>query len=970
MGKLTHTVKGPIASFRSADITDIESLKLHFLPKQEGSGDPSPQNIRPITGWTGLNGYGAGFNVLPFDSVISEGYTRTLDGLTVTCLNGIAHITGDHNKSTWTNIIDFYSVWSSNPIVLPPGTYTASNGLTVVCKVDDADSYVNYGYTFTVEKQALVRGFYAAIMGEVTVDKYIPLVLTVGAERPKTYLPYKPIINIPITFPTGKNLLNTMDVNNLFVFDTVSPGRIDTVNVGTGNSNYVRFNQVFHAGTYTISGKISGPGVKAIRLLCSSQIASSIWNQYYNAYFIDVLVGGKWTFTVNEDFTIGVVFVIADGHGTEPGSIYDLQLEYGSEATDFEPWSPISAFYGGYIDPVAGEIVAEYVSKICDGTENGWNTNSTSGSNTRFHIAPSGLGLPKPVNSSTSLAKFSYFNSSSSPSSWNGFIGSTGNVLFFVPTGTASTVAEWKEYLSEHNLQICYKLATPIHIPIPAQDLKAFLDHNNFWSDTNDDTEVEYTFTDHLSKRKLIMNIPHVESASGPVASFNTDMKAPIKELKAYFTPVQEGSGDPSPENVRPIRGCTGVNVYESGINIISGEFTTGYIDLITGTKQYNASYIVSDYIPVTPLKSYYFKCPTVESYALDIAYYDKNKNYIGYADADGNVSCNTPGRSRKMPANCYFIRIDTKNSQYNNDICINYPALNTSYIAPNGIISVPIKFPAMKNLIDYEIGTTKRNNGVDYAVLPNYGINCQGTAVDYTSYGIESKTVQLRAGTYTFSVSGGVNVKTVFVKNGAYWFEISGSGKSSKTLSEEATIHFYVMVTRGTEVDETLFVQIESGSTATTYEPYTNTIYGGYIDLIKGELVKTHELINLKAAGKYSGDDYAFWYTSGIQTLDIINDGVLCNKCKLNINTSGKETYNSFTWYNNGIIRWTEIDTMEMTKEDYNIYLDTNPLIATYKLKTPIIYQLTPQTLKTLKSTNNIWSSANGPVSIKYWTH
>ena len=55
MGKLTHTVKGPIASFRSADVAPIESLKLHFLPKQEGSGDPSPTNIRPITGWTGCN---------------------------------------------------------------------------------------------------------------------------------------------------------------------------------------------------------------------------------------------------------------------------------------------------------------------------------------------------------------------------------------------------------------------------------------------------------------------------------------------------------------------------------------------------------------------------------------------------------------------------------------------------------------------------------------------------------------------------------------------------------------------------------------------------------------------------------------------------------------------------------------------------------------------------------------------------
>lgn len=33
----------------------LYDMKVSFLPKQEGSGDPSPTNIRPITGWTGLN---------------------------------------------------------------------------------------------------------------------------------------------------------------------------------------------------------------------------------------------------------------------------------------------------------------------------------------------------------------------------------------------------------------------------------------------------------------------------------------------------------------------------------------------------------------------------------------------------------------------------------------------------------------------------------------------------------------------------------------------------------------------------------------------------------------------------------------------------------------------------------------------------------------------------------------------------
>lgn len=50
MGKLTHTVSGSIASFKSADQAPINSLKIHFFPIQSGSGDPSPENIRPISG--------------------------------------------------------------------------------------------------------------------------------------------------------------------------------------------------------------------------------------------------------------------------------------------------------------------------------------------------------------------------------------------------------------------------------------------------------------------------------------------------------------------------------------------------------------------------------------------------------------------------------------------------------------------------------------------------------------------------------------------------------------------------------------------------------------------------------------------------------------------------------------------------------------------------------------------------------
>lgn len=50
----TATATGSVASFWSPKVAAIKSLKVYFEPKQAGEGDPSPDNVRPIEGWTGV----------------------------------------------------------------------------------------------------------------------------------------------------------------------------------------------------------------------------------------------------------------------------------------------------------------------------------------------------------------------------------------------------------------------------------------------------------------------------------------------------------------------------------------------------------------------------------------------------------------------------------------------------------------------------------------------------------------------------------------------------------------------------------------------------------------------------------------------------------------------------------------------------------------------------------------------------
>lgn len=53
-------------------------------------------------------------------------------------------------------------------------------------------------------------------------------------------------------------------------------------------------------------------------------------------------------------------------------------------------------------------------------------------------------------------------------------------------------------------------------------------------------------------------------SGSGEIVSFETDSENVFTKLQVDLEPTQEGSGDPSPSNVRPIRGHSGVTVYDS----------------------------------------------------------------------------------------------------------------------------------------------------------------------------------------------------------------------------------------------------------------------------------------------------------------------------------------------------------------------------------------------------------------------
>lgn len=121
-----------------------------------------------------------------------------------------------------------------------------------------------------------------------------------------------------------------------------------------------------------------------------------------------------------------------------------------------------------------------------------------------------------------------------------------------------------------------------------------------------------------------------VGTASGDMASFSDGADGlPLKSLMIKLNPVQEGEGDPSPSNNRPMIGWTGANVTRTGKNLCPPFTATlsAYIPINFG--------IVSEYTLSSDLET-----PKAIIYA-----YDSEKNFIART-AGAEVNPRTFGKA------------------------------------------------------------------------------------------------------------------------------------------------------------------------------------------------------------------------------------------------------------------------------------------------------------------------------------
>lgn len=149
-----------------------------------------------------------------------------------------------------------------------------------------------------------------------------------------------------------------------------------------------------------------------------------------------------------------------------------------------------------------------------------------------------------------------------------------------------------------------------------------------------DDTTAQLGKT--WSSLTIVDRLAPAFEASGPVVTCNPVKGYPLNVV-SQIVPVQEGSGDPSPENVRPIKGWAEANLWVGGKNVFNKDNYFLAKEISFGGQYggnvmtHESSSSVIFQIPAKPGQAYYFYNPQYQTYWLDRIVLLDPEAMIGY---------------------------------------------------------------------------------------------------------------------------------------------------------------------------------------------------------------------------------------------------------------------------------------------------------------------------------------------------
>ena len=259
-------------------------------------------------------------------------------------------------------------------------------------------------------------------------------------------------------------------------------------------------------------------------------------------------------------------------------------------------------------------------------------------------------------------------------------------------------------------------------------------------------------------------------------------------------------------------------------------------------------------------------------------------------------------------------------------------------------------------------------------------------------AYSISSDYLPIAKGSYVFSCSNMPDFSSLtVVKFDANKTYISSGNSTSFNISDDTTKYIKLSIRSDnthtwtqTELDNAS-IQIELGSTATTYEAYQGTTaivnlggtyYGGKVDAVTGKITLTHKLVVI--------DENTAWYSTTSTDLRT-NERVLEGRYNTAQGTTkikglcNIQPSDSSGWIDNSIVKATSSVATWLTIVDYKTnfgvsdftafqaYLQNNPIQIVYELATPIVvYASNTAEIPTIAGANNCFCDT-GDVEVEY---
>ena len=580
MAGINH-VSGNICSFKTELARPLVGMKCHFAPVQDGSGDPSLNNVRPINGWTGFEVAHAGENLIG---------AFTLDGNGLYPSGGVL-VFGSTTKTRFAPAIKGNIYYHKNLVTGYNGSYIGlADTFANRCPVYETLTYTNHGNT-TRDNSAGHKYMFYTWNATTTFEEQVEA--------------------IDLSVSANGSLINTPpEEGRVISVPWVSQNETKHIDVADMKSGYINSSGNFSSADATYQE------------LYSEYISVTPGDEYTFAY--DIETSGVQHWSVIAYYTKTGKFISRIGGSSIQGNTTTAPNNAAYARISMRSFGNISnitfagtllkPIMGGYYDVVNGVLVQTYYSVEINHTHNMRNftedfRNAGKTCDASYWLgdnlsAPAATGYTAYSTNGYSN-KFKYVQNNYLHEN---HVQASNNTVDIVLEGTR-TKAEFLEWLEENGpIQVVYPIATPIEYQLTPQQITAFRNQNNIWCNTNGITEVDYLDRSgpmSTYRRNIIMNSPHDMEGSGWMAKFTTDMRAPLKSMRCYFNPVQ-GDGVPSPDNVMPISGHTGLSVYSRNENLLNLDIQEGYAYPVASADTTPRTFDMNTYIVGISPQNYY----------------------------------------------------------------------------------------------------------------------------------------------------------------------------------------------------------------------------------------------------------------------------------------------------------------------------------------------------------------------------